>query len=122
MFTIIQDIAIGVVCIIFIFCMFIWILNLCWLFTKLTPLKKFCHDILDWHKPEKNQFASSRKTVICVIDNTHYKLLDNCMLYTMLTRAKKRCLLCAEPQAFYKCLNTSNNARNTWLSTIKRKV
>lgn len=65
--------------------------------------------------------GSSRKTVICVIDNTHYKLLDNCMLYTMLTRAKKRCLLCAEPQAFYKCLNTSNNARNTWLSTIKRK-
>lgn len=65
--------------------------------------------------------GSSRKTVICVIDNTHYKLLDNRMLYTMLTRAKKRCLLCAEPQAFYKCLNTSNNARNTWLSTIKRK-
>ena len=28
--------------------------------------------------------GSSRKTVICVIDNTHYKLLDNCMLYTML--------------------------------------
>ena len=26
--------------------------------------------------------GSSRKTVICVIDNTHYKLLDNCMLYT----------------------------------------
>lgn len=65
--------------------------------------------------------GSSRKTIICVIDNTHYKLLDNCMLYTMLTRAKKRCLLCAEPQAFYKCLNTSNNARNTWLSTIKKK-
>ena len=34
---------------------------------------------------------------------------------------KRQCLLCAEPQAFYKCLNTSNNARNTWLSTIKRK-
>ena len=64
-----------------------------------------------------------KKPEMCIrdSDNTHYKLLDNCMLYTMLTRAKKRCLLCAEPQAFYKCLNTSNNARNTWLSTIKRK-
>lgn len=64
--------------------------------------------------------GSSRKTVICVIDNTHYKLLDNCMLYTMLTRAKKRCLLCAEPQAFTRCLYTSNNARNTWLSIMSR--
>ena len=67
MFTIVQDIAIGIVCIIFIFCMFMWVLNLCWLFTKLTPLKKFCHDILDWHKPEKNQFASYGTVSKCKI-------------------------------------------------------
>lgn len=59
--------------------------------------------------------GAGRKTVIGIIDNTHYKLLDNCMLYTMLTRAKQRCLLLAEPQAFLQCLRTSHNKRNTWM-------
>lgn len=65
--------------------------------------------------------GSGIHTVIGIIDNTHYKLLDNCMLYTMLTRAKKRCLLLAEPQAFMQCLRTSHNARNTWLSLKDKK-
>lgn len=60
--------------------------------------------------------GSGRKTVIGIVDNTHYQLLDNCMLYTLLTRAKKRCLLLAEPQAFMKCIRTSHNRRNTWIS------
>lgn len=55
-------------------------------------------------------------TSICVVDNTHYSLLDNCMLYTMLTRAKKKCLLLAEPSAFKTCIVKSKNRRNTWLS------
>lgn len=55
-------------------------------------------------------------TVIGIIDNTHYTLLDNCMLYTMLTRAKKRCLLLAEPSAFKTCITNSKNNRKTWLS------
>ena len=59
--------------------------------------------------------GAGRKTVIGIIDNTHYQLLDNCMLYTMLTRAKKRCLLLAEPQAFLQCIRTSHNKRNTWM-------
>lgn len=59
--------------------------------------------------------GAGRKTVIGIIDNTHYKLLDNCLLYTMLTRAKKRCLLLAEPDAFLKCIRTSHNKRNTWM-------
>ena len=63
--------------------------------------------------------GSGYKTVIGIIDNTHYALLDNCMLYTMLTRAKKRCLLLAEPQAFLQCIRTSSNKRNTWLSLKK---
>lgn len=60
--------------------------------------------------------GSGRKTVIGIVDNTHYQLLDNCMLYTLLTRAKKRCLLLSEPQAFMKCIRTSHNKRNTWIS------
>jgi exodeoxyribonuclease V alpha subunit len=59
--------------------------------------------------------GAGRQTVIGIIDNTHYQLLDNCMLYTMLTRAKKRCLLLAEPQAFLQCIRTSHNKRNTWM-------
>lgn len=59
--------------------------------------------------------GGARKTIIGIIDNTHYQLLDNCMLYTMLTRAKKRCLLLAEPDAFLKCIRTSHNRRNTWM-------
>lgn len=59
--------------------------------------------------------GTGRKTVIGIIDNTHYKLLDNCMLYTLLTRAKQRCCLLAEPQAFYQCIRTSHNKRNTWI-------
>lgn len=70
--------------------------------------------------------GASRKTVIGIIDNTHHQLLDNCMLYTLLTRAKKRCLLLAEPEAFLQCIRTSHNNRNTWMmlmiSIIKSNV
>ena len=61
--------------------------------------------------------GAGRKTVIGIIDNTHHQLLDNCMLYTLLTRAKKRCLLLAEPSAFLQCIRTSHNHRNTWLKS-----
>ena len=59
--------------------------------------------------------GAGRKTVIGIIDNTHHQLLDNCMLYTLLTRAKNRCLLLAEPEAFLQCIRTSHNNRNTWM-------
>ena len=66
--------------------------------------------------------GAGRKTVIGIIDNTHHQLLDNCMLYTMLTRAKKRCLLLAEPQAFLQCIRTSHNKRNTWMMLKKKSL
>lgn len=63
--------------------------------------------------------GSGYKTVIGMIDNTHYSLLDTCLLYTLITRAKQRCLLLAEPDAFLKCLRTNNNiTRQTWLKLI----
>ena len=62
--------------------------------------------------------GAGRKTVIGIIDNAHYQLLDNCMLYTLITRAKKRCLLLAEPQAFLQCIRTSHNKRNTWMALM----
>lgn len=63
--------------------------------------------------------GSGYKAVIIVIDNTHFALLDNCLLYTAITRAKKKCLLLAEPYAFKKCITTNKTAtRQTWLSNF----
>ena len=53
---------------------------------------------------------------IVVIDNTHYTLLDTCLLYTAITRAKKLCLLISQPEAFKKAMSTNKNInRQTWL-------
>jgi exodeoxyribonuclease V alpha subunit len=60
--------------------------------------------------------GSGIKYVIVVIDNTHYKLLDSCLLYTGLTRAVKKCLLIAEPQAYDRCIRTKASDRRTWVS------
>lgn len=66
--------------------------------------------------------GSGYKTVIGIIDNTHYSLLDTCLLYTLITRAKQRCLLLSEPDAFLKCLRTNNNTtRQTWMKLIDKE-
>ena len=63
--------------------------------------------------------GSGYKTVIILIDMTHYTLLDTCLLYTAITRAKKRCLLLAEPQAFKMCMdNNKSKNRQTWLKEM----
>lgn len=43
--------------------------------------------------------GSGMKYIICGLDYSHYKLLNKEMVYTMLTRAKKYCVLCAENKA-----------------------
>ena len=61
--------------------------------------------------------GSGYKIVIAIIDNSHYSLLDNCLLYTALTRTKEKCVLYSEPYAFKECLkNNKANNRSTWLS------
>jgi exodeoxyribonuclease V alpha subunit len=63
--------------------------------------------------------GSGYHTVIAIIDTTHYTLLDTHMLYTMITRAKKRCLLLADPKAFKRCLdNNCSTIRKTWLPNL----
>jgi exodeoxyribonuclease V alpha subunit len=60
--------------------------------------------------------GSQYETAIVIIDNSHYVMLDTCLLYTAITRAKKRCLLLAEPSAFKKCLaNNKSVVRQTWI-------
>lgn len=63
--------------------------------------------------------GSGYKNVITIIDNTHYSLLDSCLLYTAITRAKKKSLLIAEPSAFNRCLKENKTkTRQTWLSIM----
>lgn len=67
--------------------------------------------------------GSGYQTVIVIIDNTHYSLLDSCLLYTALTRAKQRCLLLAEPSAFKRCINQNNSIiRQTWLKELNDEI
>lgn len=63
--------------------------------------------------------GSGYKTVIVITDMTHYTLLDTCLLYTAITRAKKRCLLLSEPSAFKMCMNNNKSkSRQTWLKDM----
>jgi exodeoxyribonuclease V alpha subunit len=63
--------------------------------------------------------GSEYKVVIMIIDNTHYSLLDSCLLYTAVTRAKQRCLLLAEPSAFKRCIDRNFSiSRQTWLKEL----
>ena len=67
---------------------------------------------LSIHKSQGSEYDY----VIVTIDNTHYALLDNCILYTAITRAKKACVLIAQPEAFSRAMkNNFNRSRQTWL-------
>lgn len=60
--------------------------------------------------------GSSSPYIICGLDYTHYKLLNKEMVYTMLTRAKKYCILCAENKALRVAIETSSvKAKQTFL-------
>lgn len=63
------------------------------------------------HKTQGSQWDD----VICVIDVAHFALLCRELLYTGITRAKKRCMLIAEPNAFERCVRTQKARRKTWL-------
>ena len=67
--------------------------------------------------------GSEYKAVIVVVDNSHYILLDSCLLYTAITRAKEKCILFSEIKAFKSCINNNKNInRQTWLKIIKQKL
>lgn len=64
--------------------------------------------------------GSGYDCVICVIDNSDYILLDTCLLYTAITRAKKKCMLLAEPSAYSRAIKVNKTTnRQTWMSLIE---
>jgi exodeoxyribonuclease V alpha subunit len=63
--------------------------------------------------------GSQSNVVIIGIDWTHFILLDNCLLYTAITRASKQCAIIAESKAFsYAIKQNKNRERRTFLSRI----
>lgn len=60
--------------------------------------------------------GSGYDNVIVLIDNSHFVLLDSCLLYTAITRAKKKCLLISEPSAYNQCIRSKASDRKTWLN------
>lgn len=63
--------------------------------------------------------GSECKHVIICIDNSMMIMLDNCLLYTAITRAKQSCHIVAQPKAFIHCVTTNKAmARNTYSSVI----
>ena len=63
------------------------------------------------------------KYVIAGLDYSHYKLLTKEMVYTMLTRAKEYCVLCAENKALrYATKQTSVSTKQTHLKDILIKL
>jgi exodeoxyribonuclease V alpha subunit len=67
------------------------------------------------HSAQGSQYHS----VICLFDMSSYIMLNRKILYTAVTRAKKKCMLISEPRAFKACLDDENNRpRNTFLSEM----
>lgn len=63
--------------------------------------------------------GSQAEIIIVGIDWTHYILLDNCLLYTAITRAIKHCVVIAEKKAFdYAIRVNKGKERVTFLSQI----
>ena len=66
--------------------------------------------------------GSGIKYVIAALDYTHYKLLTKEMVYTMQTRAKEYCVLCAENKALrYATTHTSVSTKQTHLKQLLQK-
>lgn len=61
------------------------------------------------------QGSEWENAIVCV-DNSHYSLLSNNLLYTVMTRPKKTCLIVAEPNAFKTCVTKKANKRHTYLN------
>lgn len=67
------------------------------------------------HKSQGGGFDN----VIIVLDKSSYIMLDKTILYTAITRAKKRALVLSQPDAFLQCLRGNHAKRNTWSNILR---
>lgn len=66
--------------------------------------------------------GSGIKYIICGIDNSHYKMRTKEMIYTMMTRAKKYCVICAENKALRYAISHSGSIdKQTFLVDFLQK-
>jgi exodeoxyribonuclease V alpha subunit len=88
---------------------------------KIVGYKKFETADLDLayaitiHSSQGGQY----KKVIVVLDQSHYILLDACLLYTAMTRAIEECWVISEVESFTKCVTENKNEkRQTYLCQL----
>ena len=89
---------------------------------KYSSLEEFNQLELGYTLTTHSMQGSQAKAIIILLDNTHYNLLDNTMLYTAITRAEKHCMLIAEPGAFKRCILVNKTViRQTFLKRFFKK-
>lgn len=64
--------------------------------------------------------GSEYNTVLVPLDTASYILLNKELAYTAITRAKKRCMVIAEPKAFLMAVKNQASKRDTWLEFLLR--
>lgn len=66
--------------------------------------------------------GSENQAIIVVLDSSAYVLLDSTMLYTAITRAKKKCLLISDVNSFKTCIRENKTIiRNTYLKEMLKE-
>jgi exodeoxyribonuclease V alpha subunit len=66
--------------------------------------------------------GSEYQDVIICLDNSHFMLLSNQLIYTGITRGRSRVMVIAEPFAFDKGLEEDKTIRSTWTKGFKDGV
>ena len=83
------------------------------------PEKSFTSIELAYAITAHKSQGSGYRYVICALDYSSYSLLSKQMLYTMLTRSKKHCVLCAEVKAVrYAIKHDSITNKQTFLKDM----
>ena len=63
--------------------------------------------------------GDSSPFIIFGLDNGAYSLFSKELVYTAITRARKRCVVVAQNTALYSCINTTRvRYKQTWLQEL----
>lgn len=78
---------------------------------------------LSYCKSVHKMQGDSKQKIICVMDNSSSRMLDSCLLYTALTRAKKSCMVISTPYSFDSCIKHNKQIdRQTYLSKFLKNI